>query len=179
MMTFEFNSPEEEDKFTAIYEAYGKMIYYTLKQYPFDECTIEDLSQDIFIIIFRHLNDIDLDEPKKTRNYIITITRNYCSNFLRDKRKKPEIPFEEIPMIKTGSDGVLDQLIRKEWIHDLSNEIAELDDIYKSVLEMKYINGLDNDEIASALKIGKKTVEMRLYRAKQILRKKLMEQRNK
>ena len=64
----------------------------------------------------------------------------------------------------------------KDRNNRLIEEVNKLDDIYKSVLELKYINKFSNDEIASFMKIKKKTVEMRLYRANLILRERLKEQ---
>ena len=65
---------KERDKFTVLYETYGKIIYFTIKRFHFDEYTIEDLSQEIYMILVSHLDDIDLDDPVRTRNYIITVT---------------------------------------------------------------------------------------------------------
>lgn len=53
------------------------------------------------------------------------------------------------------------------------DEIKNLDEKYKSVLELKYVNEFSDDEIADFLNINKKNVQMRLYRAKIMLRKKL------
>lgn len=117
-----------------------------------------------------------MSNTKKTRNYIITITRNYCSNYLRNRSRKPEEFFEEYPNLHTESNEILDQLINQEQLFRLAEEINKLDEIYKCVLELKYVNNLSNDEIANFLNIKKKTVEMRLYRANLILRKKFKDQ---
>ena len=66
--------------------------------------------------------------------------------------------------------------LSSKWKNRLIEDVNKLDDIYKSVLELKYINKFSNDEIASFMKIKKKTVEMRLYRANLILRERLKEQ---
>ena len=89
MLLLVFDTPEDRDKFVILYETYGKTIYYTLSRYNLDEHTKEDLSHDIYIILAEHLDSIDINDHKKTRNYIITITRNYCSNYLRSKCKAP------------------------------------------------------------------------------------------
>ncbi len=119
---------------------------------------------------------MDLANYKRTQNYIITLTRNLCKNYLRSQKQKKEQPLEELEPLSTAPDGILDQLISQERIQRLAKEIRQLDDIYKSVLELKYINNLKNEEIASALGIKKKTVEMRLYRSRSILQNKLKEQ---
>ena len=155
------------------YEKYRKIIYYTLTRFKFDEYTKEDLSHDIYIKLASHLDDIDINDSKKTQNYIITVTRNYSLNYLRSKSRKPESFLEDIPVLLTASEDILEHLINKEQVHWLAKEINKLDDIYKSVLELKYVNNFSNDEIASFLNLKKKTVEMRLYRANLILREKL------
>ena len=54
MLLLVFDTEEEKNKFVALYETYGKTIYYTLKRFPIDEYTIEDLSQDIYIKLADH-----------------------------------------------------------------------------------------------------------------------------
>ena len=171
-----FDTKEDCDKFLQVYETYKKTIYYTLLRFHIDAHTIEDLSQDVWLIIADHLDDLDLANYKRTQNYIITLTRNLCKNYLRSQKQKKEQPLEELEPLSTAPDGILDQLISQERIQRLAKEIRQLDDIYKSVLELKYINNLKNEEIASALVIKKKTVEMRLYRSRSILQNKLKEQ---
>ena len=131
MLILVFDTPEDRDKFVILYETYGKTIYYTLSRYNLDEHTKEDLSHDIYIILAEHLDSIDINDHKKTRNYIITITRNYCSNYLRSKSRHPEDFLDEIPEPQTNSNGILDYLITKEQIHQLAEEVHKLDDIYK------------------------------------------------
>ena len=176
MLLLVFDTEEEKNKFVALYETYGKTIYYTLKRFPIDEYTIEDLSQDIYIKLADHLEKIDMNDLKKTQNYVITVTRNYCVSFLRQDRRSREDLFENISMVKNDEEDIEDYVINKEQIAWLASEINQLDDIYKAVLELKYVNEFTDDEIATFLKIKKKAVQMRLYRAKIMLRKRLGEQ---
>lgn len=169
---------KERDKFTVLYETYGKIIYFTIKRFQFDEYTIEDLSQEIYMILVRHLDDIDLDDPVRTRNYIITVTRNYCINYMQRKYSKIEEPINDLEFSSNclnESDIILQKIIQKEQINKLAEEIKKLNYKYKSVIELKYVNGFSNQEIADILNIKKKTVDMRLYRAKKILLKKMEE----
>ena len=175
MLVFVFDTQDECDKFIRLYELYGKTVYYTISRFVQDPYRIEDLSQDIYLKIAEHLDAIDLDDYIKSRNYIITIARNYCKNHLRNTSKILETPLDSADYIPDDQKGILDQMIQKEEVHRLAQMVYELDDIYKSVLELKYVNGFSNDEIASFLKLKKKTVEMRIYRANQILRKKMEE----
>lgn len=175
MLVFVFDTQDECDKFIRLYALYGKTVYYTISRFVQDPYLIEDLSQDIYLKIAEHLDAVDLDDYIKSRNYIITIARNYCKNHLRNTSKILETPLDSADYIPDDQKGILDQMIQKEEVHRLAQMLHELDDIYKSVLELKYVNGFSNDEIASFLKLKKKTVEMRIYRANQILRKKMAE----
>ena len=63
--------------------------------------------------------------------------------------------------------------LAKDVCSELIEEIQKLNDIYKEVLELKYVAQFSNQEITDFLHIEKKTVEMRLYRANNILRERL------
>lgn len=177
MIFFAFETPEKEDKFLTIYKTYSKTIYYTLKRFNFDPHTIEDLSQDVYLILSSHLNDMDLSNFKRTQNYIITITRNISVNYLEAKKRQPELTCD-ISINTTeqpnNTDAILDSLIMQEQIRSLIDEIKKLDKKYRIVMELKYLGHLSNSEIASALNIKNKTVEVQLYRAKQILRERML-----
>lgn len=173
MIFFVFDTQADCDKFVTLYEKYKKIVYFTIKRFISDEHLIEDISQEIYIIIGNHLDKINMKDHKRTQNYIITITRNYCKNYLRSQNKSREDSFDEILDLHTESDPILDYIINKEKMQQLILEINNLADIYKVVLELKYITEFSDSEIAECLKINKKTVQMRLYRAKIILRERL------
>lgn len=175
MLLLIFDTPEESNKFLKIYNAYGKTVYYTIKRYISDEYLVEDISQDVFIRLARYLAKINLDHPVQAQNYIISVTRSCCKNYLRDHNKISECPLDADLSLHPGCDEVLSKIIHKEDISSIAQAVSELNDIYKSVLELKYINEFSNDEIADFLNIKKKTVVERLYRANIMLRNKLRE----
>lgn len=178
MIFLTFDTQDECDKFIDLFENYKKTIYYTIKRFISDEHTIEDISQEIYIIIAKHLDDIDMNQTKRTRNYIITITRNYCKNFLRNNSKYTEAPLSDVVYDFSAKDEILSNVVLQEQVDHLIREIKNLDEKYKCVLELKYINEFTDTEIAEFLNISKKNVQMRLYRAKIMLRKKLGEYSN-
>lgn len=173
MIFLVFDTQDECDRFIELFENYKKTIYYTIKRFISDEPTVEDISQEIYIILAKHLDAIDINQPVRTRNYIITITRNYCKNFLRDNSRYTEVPLSDIISDISDNDEILSNFIFQDKVNRLMDEIKNLDEKYKSVLELKYVNEFSDDEIADFLNINKKNVQMRLYRAKIMLRKKL------
>lgn len=171
MILFVFDTREECDKFTILYEKYRKIVLYTISLFVKDKFTAEDLLQEIYMRIGKNLQKIDLSDEKRSRNYIITIARNHCRSYLARQNKTEEEPIEDIDEADSLQDDVLDNLIHQECFNHLVTAIEKLEEHYKSVLELKYIMGLSDGEIADFLQIQKKTVQMRLYRAKNKLRK--------
>lgn len=91
-------------------------------------------------------------------------------SYLRKQNKMQADFIEDADALKEHKNDILDDLIEKEQIEHLRKEINKLDERYKMVLELKYINDLQDEEIADFLNIKKKTVQMQLYRAKIMLR---------
>ena len=54
--------------------------------------------------------------------------------------------------------------------------IDSLSDIYQSVCKLKYVNGLKEREIAEVLDLPLKTVSLRIFRGKKILRDSLIKE---
>ena len=64
-------------------------------------------------------------------------------------------------------------LIEKEGLDKIYEAINSLSDKNREILELSRFEGLKNQEIAEKLKLPVRTVETRLFRALQSLRKKL------
>ena len=173
MIILTFDTPEECDKFIYLYEKYYKVVYYTILRFINDKILAEDILNDIYIRIGENLSKVDMNDPKRCQNFIITISRNYCISYLRKKSKINEEFIEDSNVISGSKNDVLTEIIEKELFDRIMDEVHKLDDKYKAVMELKYINGFEDDEIAKFLCLKKKTVQMRLYRAKIMLRKKL------
>lgn len=174
-----FDTPEETDKFVAIYDEFKRSALYTVKQFISDSYMAEDLLQEIFLIIAKHLDRIDLEDKLRTRNYIITIARNYSKDYLRkQKRLKEDLQEDDFQIDQNPlsfNKDILNNLIIQDIYDKLIAEISKLKDIYRMVMELKYINEFTDDEIAEFLGITKSNVQVRLHRAKNILRRKMGE----
>ena len=74
---------------------------------------------------------------------------------------------------KSCSEDVLDIVINEESYEIILKAIDNLSDTYQLVCKLKYINGLKEREIAEVLDLPAKTVSLRIFRGKQILRESL------
>lgn len=175
MIILVFDTEEKKLQFATLYETYKRTVLYTVRLFVDDEYAAEDLLHDIFLIIARHLDKIDPNNPVQTRNYIITIARNYSKSYLRKLRrlKEESLDSSEIVSLPNKNSDILNQMIMKDLCRRLAGLIDNLDDKNRTVMELKYIYNFTNDEIADFLNITKRTVKMRLYRSKLKLRSQL------
>lgn len=65
MMIFVFDTKEECDKFTYLYETYSKMVFYTILRYIDDKFLAEDLLNEVYILIGKNLEKIDINKSKE------------------------------------------------------------------------------------------------------------------
>lgn len=166
-----FDTEEEKSKFIRLYDKYRKFVFYTVKRFISNEADIEDYLQDIYLIVGENLNRIDENDERRTRNYVITLTRNYCISRWRKNKNVKEEEFSDTVDYQDERFDPVNIVINIEAYELLVKALDKLDDKYRAALELKYINDLSNENIAKILNINKKNVQMRIYRARLMVRK--------
>ena len=111
----------------------------------------------------------------RARSFCTTVAKHKAIDFLR-KKDQHNISLDENFDNKNYSDDVLDIVINEESYGIILKAIDNLSDTYQSVCKLKYINGLKEREIAEVLDLPEKTVNLRIFRGKQILRQALIKE---
>lgn len=175
MLILIFDTEEERNRFLYLHETYSLTIMNTIQRFVSDTYDAEDLYQEILILHAKHINEMDFSDYKRARNYVITLSSNLCKNYLKKQKRKIErIEFYDDADDYTGEEnGPLDWVLEKDAFENLIKELDQLGDKYRMVLELKYVNGFDDDSIAKELGITKKNVQMRIYRGKALLKERL------
>ena len=153
-----------------------------------DSGQAEDITQEVFITVFRSIHSFN--ENSELSTWIYRITVNKCLDQLRArKRQKRQGIFSRF---FTADDDVTQQnptfdhpgiqLEQKETAHHLFEAISGLPESQKTVFVLSQIEELAQKEVAEIMNVSVKAVESLLQRAKANLRKKLStvyERRNK
>jgi RNA polymerase sigma-70 factor (ECF subfamily) len=167
------------ENFSMLVDMYKNKVFALAYKFTNDYNEAQDLSQEIFIKVFKHIHGFRFECSFST--WIYKIATNKCIDYRR-KNKIGALSFNEEYNNKIALDNEsksVDKspeeiIITDEGHREVHKIIHDLPDIYKTVVVMYHINESSYKEIAQTLDIPEKTVETRLYRARRLLKEKLI-----
>jgi RNA polymerase sigma-70 factor (ECF subfamily) len=168
-------SPEDRQKFEAVYEANRTLMFSRAKGILHDGYLAEDAVQQAFLRIIPKFSRLDEFSCNQIRNYLVTVVKHVTFDMLHEQGKIIEIPFDEA--YQTGEPEGLDEFIAQLNHAELEEAFAQLTDVYKEPLYLYYNLGLPVNEVAEALGLTASAVKLRLMRGRQKLRALLEEAR--
>ncbi len=170
----------ELEAFHELVELYKKKVYYLAREMTGDHHDAEDISQEVFIKVFRHIKKFRKDAALKSWIYQITV--NTCIDVQRKKSKKPQILMEASEMDslhrQTGwsgnHHGDPERLARANMIqHRIQQMLLKISPKERSAFIMRYYDELKTSEIALILDVSTNTIKSFLFRARKKLQKEL------
>ena len=75
--------------------------------------------------------------------------------------------------VSSAADDPAEKVLTRERERAVTKAIASLDELHRSVLVLRDIEGMDYDEISEVLSCPRGTVKSRLHRARLVLKEKL------
>lgn len=149
-----------EETFKLIYDSYFKLVYFCIAGYVTNKEDIEELSNDVFLKFFNHLDNIRIDGSIKY--YLTTSAKNTAINFV--KKQKLLLTSENLHLIPSEEPKSYDSDLIDKIKESLTKEESEL------VIEHVVI-GKSLREIARETKESSNTVKSRYRRSIMKLRK--------
>ena len=164
----------EERAFQELVERYqGRLLNFVYRTIG-DREKAEDLVQEVFIRVYRHLHRFD--RSKKFSTWIYTIASNLAKNELRNRSRNPLVLFQTIKKNWQDEDRPLqfedpasrpDDLYRKRHLRALVEEtVAMLPEHHRQVFVLRELEGKSYEEIAEITDCNLGTVKSRLNRAR-------------
>lgn len=169
-----------KEAFQELVERYKKKIYFLAYDILGDHHEAEDISQEVFIKVFRSLKNFR--RHSKMSSWIYQITTNSCIDALRKRKSKPKISLGDFNhiSIKNNVEGGSTRIRNPELSADASimqrriqNALYEVTPRERAVFMMRHYNDLEIKEIAEVLNVSSGTVKSMLFRALNKLRKEL------
>lgn len=153
-----------EEAFVTIVDTFKNKIVSLCYSYTNDMAIAEDLSQEVFISFYKGINNFRGDSSLST--YLYRITVNKCLSY-KKKSSLREVVTEFISLAKNESS------ISYEEKDVVRRSINSLPKDAKTPLILYYYIGLSYKEIGEVLGTSERSVEGKIYRAKQKLKSKL------
>ena len=134
----------------------------------------QDLVQETFVRVYRHLHRFD--QSKKFSTWIYTIASNLAKNELRNRSRNPLVLFQTIkknwdadhrPLEWEDTQYKPDDLFRKRHLRSKVEEaVSQLPEHHRVVFVLREMEGKTYEEIADITGCNLGTVKSRLNRAR-------------
>ena len=163
--------------FSRLIDNYKNMVYNLAYRMSSNSQEAEDISQEAFLRAYQSLGRFNPSYKFSTWLYQITL------NIIRDRFKKKELNYVSLDTpIKTDDSEFYPQpldstndperiVARQEDARAVQQAINSLSLKYREVIVLRHLQDLSYIEISNILKLPQGTVKVRLYRAREQLRK--------
>ncbi len=164
----------DQRAFEAIFDRYGDLVYSTALRVLRDTQLAEDVSQEIFVRLWRKPQSY-VAERGRFLTWLISVTRNRAVDEVRSRGRRqrhetasPEEQERELPASDSIDPALNAQLAEQARI--VRAALAELPPEQREIIELAYFGGLTQQEISERLDQPLGTVKTRIRLGMQKLR---------
>lgn len=172
--------------YTTIVDRHQRLVAHVVFKLVSNPSDQQEICQDVFIKVYENLKSFKYESKLST--WIARIAYNTCLNYLQKKKvdlyedaamtyedessEGREMNFTE--NIWGGSIGPDEKLMHGELSGFLKEEIQTLPAQYKTILTLYHMDEMSYEEIGNILNLPEGTVKSYLFRARKMLKEKLL-----
>lgn len=167
------------DAWEILVKEYEGMVYhiaYRMMQY---EQEAKDISQEIFIKVYRNLPKFD--EKSAFSTWLYRIAVNTCIDALRKNKIKQTVSLEQHTeqnqTIAYTTETPENVYLNKEKQNTIMEALQNLSPEHKAIILMRDIQNMTYGEIAECLSVSLGTVKSRIARAREQFKKEFLEKK--
>ena len=139
-------------------EEYGNSLYRLCTVMLQNRDDAQDAVQECFLRYMTKAPDFTDSEHEKA--WLIRVATNICKDTLRQRKHSSFLSLDEIRNISSSEDNA-----------QILGLLVSVEEKYRVVLHLHYVEGYKTDELSSMLGISPAAVRKRLQRGRDILRK--------
>ncbi len=162
------------DSFSALVELYQERAVHTANSFVGNLEDARDITQEAFVKAYENLSGFSGQSRFYTWFYRILV--NSCKDFLRKKKLRQTFSFwlgpdeegEEMDPLAAVADkgpGPVQELANRELGNSITEAIASLPARQKNVFVLRYLEGMNLNDIAETLGISEGAVKAHLWQA--------------
>jgi len=161
--------------FAELVTLYQKKVLNLCYRFLLDRVEAEDVSQEVFLEVFRSIHNFREDSSLSTWIYRIAISKS-LDELKKKSRKKRITSFgktlrlDKVAHWLVGSERPDQKMEDQEGFSQLMNALNHLHESQRIALTLSKIEGYSNTEIAEIMQTTLTAVDSLIYRAKQSLK---------
>lgn len=160
----------DQKAFACLVEKYQRPIYNLAGQMVGFGEDARDLTQEVFLQVYRHLERFKGDYRFST--WVYRIASNLTVDWIRKRRRQVRgLEYYESVSRPTPEEVYLE----KEGARRVRDLLDSLPEKYRLALVLHYYHRFSYDEIAEILEVSRRTVESRLYRGRNMMRERIQQ----
>lgn len=163
----------DEEAFEEIYRRFADLVYNLALRLSNDPEEAADLTQEIFLRIYRHLGKFRGKSSLKT--WIYRVALNHCRSRLGRKRRSEPLSEEAERTLSDPGRGPEQHALADDAQRRVAAALARLPAPFAEAVALCDLEGLSYQEIADVLKVRIGTVRSRIARGRERLRQALEE----
>lgn len=148
-----------EQEFIRLFHLYKNDVYRLAFSYTKNCADADDITQNVFIKLYRHLSSFQDDQHLK--KWLIKVTVNECKTLFLSAWKKKVFPLTE------REENVIFQTPKKD---DILPAVLELPKKDRLILHLYYYENYRIKEIAKILSMSETSIQTRLSRSREKLK---------
>lgn len=152
-------------RFVDLLREHQPMVYSLAYHALRDRAAAEDLTQEVFMALHEHMEK--LESPAHARAWLLRVASRRCIDEIRKRRYRSGPSLEAV---EPAAAPPQDELVLREQVRSM---ISRLPARTRTLLILRYQEGLGPSEIADLLELPVETVKSRLHRAVNLLRERL------
>ena len=167
---------DSKENFIRLVKQYQNLVFSICLKLTGDYFAAEDLTQETFLSVYRHLENFDGQAEKA---WLCRIASNKCTDYLRAAARRA-VPMAEEDMPESEPQGPemmqddpLGRVLNREILAQVSAACDALKSPYREVAAAHFVRGKPAAEIAKETKVGINTVKTQIRRAREMLKKSL------
>jgi RNA polymerase sigma-70 factor (ECF subfamily) len=169
----------ETEAFESLMAKYANLVGSIAYNIIGDVHVAGDITQETFFKVYRNL--ANLEDPRRFKGWLCSIVRTTCVDWLRKERVHPA-SLEKIAEDGVEPEGEFIGAVFKQTsteLEELREKILHivngLPKIYQQIILLRHLRKMTYREMSDFLGLPIATIESRLYRARLMLKDKLMD----
>jgi RNA polymerase sigma-70 factor, ECF subfamily len=160
----------DNDAFDELMRRYKRPVVNFIYRMLGDASEADDVAQEVFVRVYQHIGEFT---PRaKFSTWLFALAHNAALDRSRWRKRHPTESLDSVPEAATAT-SVADQTHINEVGKHIATAVAALPEDQRTAIVLAEYQGMSYAEIAAIMRCSEKSVESRLYRAKQTLRERL------